>query len=78
MDEEKVFNSPAEELEYLNTAIQNVYAGGQSYKIGTRQMERANLSTLLARKKQLEAEVNSNSESSSLFPDTYVAVFEGR
>lgn len=78
MDEEMVFSSPKEELEYLNTAIRNVYAGGQSYKIGTRQMERASLSTLLARKKQLEAEVNSNSESSSLFPDTYVAVFEGR
>ncbi len=78
MDEEMAFSSPKEELEYLNTAIRNVYAGGQSYKIGTRQMERANLSTLLARKKQLEAEVNSDSGSSSLFPDTYVAVFEGR
>lgn len=64
-------------LEEVNSAIFKVLVGGQSYKIGSRQLTRADLSMLREMKKELEAEVNRN-EGSSLLDDTYVAFFDGR
>lgn len=67
----------ADMLEEVNSAIFKVLVGGQSYKIGSRQLTRADLSMLREMKKELEAEVNRN-EGSSLLDDTYVAFFDGR
>ena len=37
-----------EQLENINEAIYNILAGGQSYKIGSRSLTRADLATLIA------------------------------
>ena len=66
-----------EMLDKLDTAIQNILVGGQSYKIGSRQLTRADLKTLQDMRNNLQAEINQN-QSSSLLSDTYVAYFEGR
>lgn len=66
-----------EMLNQLDTAIQNILVGGQSYKIGSRQLTRADLKTLQDMRNNLQAEINQN-QSSSLLSDTYVAYFEGR
>lgn len=64
-------------LKEVNNAIFNVLVGGQSYKIGSRQLTRADLSMLREMKKELEAQINAGSES-CLLDDTYVAFFDGR
>lgn len=64
-------------LEEVKKAIFAVLVGGQSYKIGSRQLTRADLTRLQAMKKELEAEINSEG-SSSLLDNTYVAFFDGR
>ena len=64
-------------LSQVNQAIMNIMVGGQSYQIGSRKLTRADLSTLRAMKKELEAQVNAEG-SSELRDNTYVAVFEGR
>lgn len=64
-------------LSQVNQAIMNIMVGGQSYQIGSRKLTRADLSTLRAMKKELEAQVNAEG-SSELLDNTYVAVFEGR
>lgn len=67
----------AEMLQQVNEAITKVLIGGQSYQIGSRKLTRADLSTLRAMKKELQAEVNAEG-SSSLLDNTYVAFFDGR
>lgn len=42
------------QLEEVNSAISKILAGGQSYKIGSRSLTRADLSELYAMKKELE------------------------
>lgn len=64
-------------LKYVNEAIKAIATGGQSYKIGSRSLTRANLADLVALKKELESRVNQSS-GSSLFDNTYVGIFEGR
>lgn len=64
-------------LSQVNQAIMNIMVGGQSYQIGSRKLTRADLSTLRAMKKELEAQGNAEG-SSELLDNTYVAVFEGR
>ena len=64
-----------DELGEVNSAIHAILAGAQSYKIGSRSVVRAELSLLLARKKELQAEVAAEGNS-SLLDNTYVAVFE--
>lgn len=50
--------STAEErLAEVSTAITKILVGGQSYKIGTRSLTRADLAELRAMKKELEQEV---------------------
>ena len=48
---------PAELLEQVNKAIAAVLVGGQSYKIGSRSLTRADLSMLKAMRDDLEAQV---------------------
>lgn len=67
----------AELLTEVNKAIYTVLVGGQSYKIGSRQLTRADLNLLYSMKNDLTAQVASQ-EGSRLLDDTYVAVFEGR
>ena len=56
----------AEMLQQVNEAITNVLVGGQSYQIGSRKLTRADLSMLRTLKKELQAEVSAEGESSIL------------
>ena len=67
----------AELLTEVNKAIYTVLVGGQSYKIGSRQLTRADLNLLYSMKNDLAAQVAAQ-EDSRLLDDTYVAVCEGR
>ncbi|WP_195614846.1 peptidylprolyl isomerase [Intestinimonas butyriciproducens] len=70
-------NNPAEMLEQINAAITAVLSGGQSYKIGSRSLTRADLSTLQAMRAELEAQITAG-QASPLLDRTYVAFFDGR
>lgn len=61
----------------INTAIRAVAVGGQSYKIGSRQLTRANLSDLYKIKSDLEAAIAQDT-AGRLIDNTYVAFFDGR
>lgn len=66
-----------EELIEIDKALSSVVLGGQSYTIGSRKLTRADYSALLARKKELQAELAAE-DGTSLLGDTFVSVFEGR
>lgn len=66
-----------EMLEEVNNAIYTVLVGGQSYKLGTRQMTRADLNLLYKMKNDLTAQIQSEN-GNHLLDDTYVAIFSGR
>lgn len=68
--------TPQEMLDQVNEAITAVLAGGQSYKIGSRQLNRADLSKLYAMQRDLQAQVAAGAP--GLLDDCYVAIFEGR
>ena len=68
--------TPEEKLVEVNNAISNILVGGQSYRIGTRSLTRADLETLLSMQRDLQAQL-ANQES-HLMDNTYLAVFEGR
>ncbi|CDE43828.1 putative uncharacterized protein [Clostridium sp. CAG:411] len=63
-------------LQEVDNAINTVLVGGQSYKIGSRQLTRADLSELRTLKKELQVQVNE--EPCELFGNTFVSVFDGR
>ena len=67
----------AEMLEQVNKAISAVLAGGQSYKIDSRSLTRADLAQLKAIRDDLEARIDSG-ESAHLLDRTFVAFFDGR
>ena len=67
----------AQMLTEVNKAIQAILIGGQSYKIGSRSLTRADLALLRDMQNDLKAQVASE-EASGLFSDTYVAFFDGR
>ena len=67
-----------EQLAQINEAIAAIEIGGQEYQMGPSRIKRADLSTLYARQKELQALLDSQNNSSSLFPNTYAAVFDGR
>ena len=69
--------TPAQMLTEVNKAIQSILLGGQSYKIGSRCLTRADLSLLRSMRNDLQAQVNAEGNT-SLLSDTYVAVFDGR
>ena len=66
----------AELLTEVNAAISSILAGGQSYKIGSRQLARADLKQLYEMKRDLTAQTANGSP--GLLDDTYVAMFDGR
>lgn len=69
--------TPQEMLDSVNNAIIAITVGGQSYKIGSRQLTRADLKQLYAMKNDLQAQVAAEN-SGSLLDDCYVAIFDGR
>ena len=71
-----ITNTPAEVLAQVNTAINTILVGGQSYKIGSRQLNRADLKELYAIRNDLQAQVAAGTP--GLLDDCYVAVFDGR
>ncbi len=65
----------SEMLNQINMAITNILVGGQSYKIGSRTLTRADLGTLMDLRNEMEAELSN--ETPWLFGDTYVSFFFG-
>lgn len=65
-------------LDSVNSAILAIAVGGQSYRIGSRQLTRADLKQLYAIKNDLTAQLASENNNSGLLDDCYVAVFDGR
>ena len=51
------YGTPEKQLQILNEAIYNILMGGQSYKIGTRSLTRADLGTLITERNRLEAHI---------------------
>lgn len=64
-------------LQQVNAAIIAIAVGGQSYKIGSRSLTRADLKQLYAIKNDLTAQIAAES-SGGLLDDCYVAIFDGR
>lgn len=62
----------------VNNAIRSVMVGGQSYKIGSRSLTRADLYTLEKMRESLMAEINADNGNTGLLDDCYVGVFDGR
>lgn len=69
--------SAQELLEQVNNAIVAIMVGGQSYRIGSRSLQRGDLKQLYAIKNDLTAQVAAES-SGGLLDDCYVAFFDGR
>ena len=55
------YETPKEQLEVLNKAIYAILAGGQSYKIGTRSLTRADLATLIEERNRIEMQIQGKS-----------------
>lgn len=64
-------------LEQVNSAISAICVGGQSYKIGSRALTRADLKQLYAMRNDLTAELAAEN-STGLLDDCYTAIFDGR
>lgn len=64
-------------LAEVNKAIAAVAIGGQSYRIGSRQLTRANLTELKNMRADLTAQLAEDG-STTLFRNTFVAFFDGR
>lgn len=75
MDEQTM--TPAALLAQVNNAITTVLCGGQSYKIGSRSLTRADLALLRSMRDDLEAQI-AQEDSGPLLGRTYVAFFDGR
>lgn len=68
-----LYGTPAEQLNTLNEAIYKILMGGQSYKIGTRSLTRADLETLIAERNRLEAQIQGSG--TTLLAGAYAADF---
>ena len=68
--------APAELLEQVNKAITTVLVGGQSYRIGSRQLTRAALAMLNNLRDALEAQPT-DAESGPLLGRPHMAFFAG-
>lgn len=64
-------------LGQINAAIKTILVGGQSYKIGSRSLTRADLAMLKSLRDDLEAQI-ADDDSGPLLGRTYVAFFDGR
>ena len=68
--------TPQEMLEQVNAAINTILVGGQSYKIGSRQLNRADLKELYAIRNDLQAQAAAGTP--GLLDECYEAVIDGR
>ena len=68
---------PAERLAQVDAAIEAVLSGGQSYKLGSWSVTRADLAQLRALREELAAQA-AQEAGTGLLPRTWVARFEGR
>ncbi len=68
--------TPQDMLTEVNNAIYAICVGGQSYKIGSRQLNRADLKTLYDMKNDLMAQVAGTTP--GFLDDCFVAIFDGR
>lgn len=64
-------------LREVKKAMQTILVGGQSYKIGSRQLTRADLAQLRALRVELETEIKAEC-GGDLLDNTVVAYFGGR
>lgn len=64
-------------LDQVNNAITAIMVGGQSYKIGSRQLTRADLKQLYQIRNDLTAQL-AQEKSTGLFDDCFVGIFDGR
>ena len=69
--------TPQQRLAEVNQAIQAVLLGGQSYKLGTRRVTRADLALLRQMRDDLAAQLQTE-DNGNLLGGVVVAVFEGR
>lgn len=76
-DEKLDYSDPSLLLSEVNKAIATVMVGGQSYKIGSRSLTRANLTELRNLRADLAAQVEEQGNT-DFFHNTYAAFFEGR
>lgn len=74
---EQIPTTTKDMLDSVNAAIMAIAVGGQSYKIGSRQLTRADLKQLYHIKNDLTAQLAAES-STGLLDDCFVAVFSGR
>ncbi len=74
MEQEQM--TPEAMLAEVNKAIYAICAGGQSYRIGSRQLNRADLKTLYDMKNSLAGQAASGEQ--GLLDNCYVAVFDQR
>ena len=65
-------------LASVEEAIKTVAQGGQSYKIGSRSLTRANITELRKLRKELQQEIASEESGASFIGNTYAAFFDGR
>lgn len=68
--------TPEEMLSEVDNAIYAICAGGQSYRIGTHQLDRADLKTLYDMKKSLTEQLAAGEQ--GLLDNCCVAVFDHR
>lgn len=66
-----------EQLAQVNAAITAVLAGGQSYRLGSRSVTRADLAMLKALRDDLAAQA-AQEDADELLSRTYAARFDGR
>ena len=76
-DEKLDYSDPSLLLSEVNKAIATVMVGGQSYKIGSRSLTRANLTELRNLRADLAAQVEEQGNA-DFFRNTFAAFFEGR
>ena len=74
---ENTTKDKTELLRQVNAAIKTILVGGQSYKIGSRSLTRADLAMLKSLRDDLEAQI-ADDDSGPLLGRTYVAFFDGR
>ncbi len=76
MDSTYGIKDPRKLLGEVEKAIGKILNGGQSYKIGTRSVTRADLSTLMTLRDSLRAEAEQGED--GFFGRTSVAIFDRR
>lgn len=66
------------EIAEVNEAISTILKGGQSYKIGSRSLSRADLSALLKMKNDIEQQLADETSGNGLMDNTTVGFFDRR